>query len=77
MAGGTNQRNSGNKENQINNSNKNPSSTNKMNPNKSFQKRELNFVGHEAQKKNNGYTYGRIVKQIILKIQTKCEGPTG
>ena len=28
-------------------------------------------------KKNNGYTYGRIVEQIILKIQTTFEGPTG
>ena len=77
MAGGKNQRRGGNKENKISNGNKKPSSTSKKHPGKSFQKREYKFFGHEALKKNNGYTYGRIVEQIIIKIQTNFEGPTG
>ena len=77
MAGCNNQRKVQNKENQGNSGNKKPSSKNKRNPNKSFQKREFKFFGHEALKKNNRYTYGRIVEQIIFKIQKTFEGPTG
>ena len=75
MAGGNNRRRGGNKENKRINGNKKPSYTTKTS--KTFQKREYKFFGHEAMKKNNGYTYGQIVEQIILKIQTTFEGPTG
>ena len=77
MAGDNNQREGGNMENEKINVNRKPSSSTKKYKSRSFQKRKYKFFGHEALKENNRYTYGRILEQIILKIQTTFEGPTG
>ena len=77
MYGGNNRQRGGNKETKSSNGNKNPSSSTKKQTSKHFQKWKYKFFGHEALKKNNGYTYGKIVEQILLKIQIMFEGPTG